>query len=47
MFSLRATLRRPVVSRLLTLLDGLISELGSDAYNSVVDAAWEEINAVE
>jgi hypothetical protein len=33
-----------VVSRLLAWLDGLIPELGSDAYSSVVDTAWREIN---
>ncbi|MFI7651038.1 hypothetical protein ACIBTZ_34020 [Micromonospora sp. NPDC049460] len=36
-----------VVSRLLASLDGLIPELGFDAYSSVVDAAWREINAFE
>ena len=36
-----------VVSRLLASLDGLIPELGSDAYSSVVDTAWREINAFE
>jgi hypothetical protein len=33
-----------MVSRLLASLDGLIPELGSDAYSSVVDTAWREIN---
>lgn len=36
-----------VVSRLLASLDGLIPEIGSDAYGSVVSAAWREINAFE
>ncbi|GAA4581270.1 hypothetical protein GCM10023176_61960 [Micromonospora coerulea] len=36
-----------VVSRLLASLDGLIPELGSDAYSSIVDTAWREINAFE
>jgi hypothetical protein len=36
-----------VVSRLLASLDGLIAETGSDAYGSVVGAAWREINASE
>jgi hypothetical protein len=35
------------VSRLLTSLNGLIPELGSDAYGSVVDSAWREINSFE
>lgn len=34
-----------VVSRLLASLDGLITEIGSDAYDSVVSTAWSEINA--
>jgi hypothetical protein len=33
------------LSRLLVSLDGLIPELGSDAYDSVVSRAWAEINS--
>lgn len=36
-----------VVSRLLTTLDVLIPELGSDAYGSVVEAAWAALNPAE
>jgi len=34
-----------VVSALLTALDPLIPELGTDAYSDVLHAAWREINA--
>jgi hypothetical protein len=33
------------VGSLLVSLDGLIPELGSDGYESVVDRAWAEINS--
>ena len=36
-----------VVSRLLASLDGLIPELGSDAYSAVVEAAWRDLCAPE
>jgi hypothetical protein len=33
------------LSSMLVSLDGLIPELGSDAYSSVVSRAWAEINS--